>query len=141
MLFAALLTAVGCKKVEFTDDFAEYDIPEMVITDEIEMKAEFDEYDSSARVITATIKNNSDSEYVYGERFVLQKLDGEEWRYIVVIGRFQLLACLLQPGEEHTIYFNLAEHTNHPLLPGKYRIGFPTDFEGEYTTVAEFTVK
>lgn len=141
MLLELVLTAVGCKRAELTDDFADYDIPPLRITEEIEMKAEFPEYDSSARVIAVTIKNNSDSEYGYGERFVLQKLDGEEWRYIVVIGAFQLIACGLRPGEESPIYFNLAEHTNHPLLPGRYRIGFPTYYEGEYTPVAEFTIK
>lgn len=141
-LCGAVLTAVGCSKAEPTDNFVEDDFPQPRISEVVVMETEFPEYDGGTEVINATIKNNGDSEYGYGERFVLQKLDGEEWRYIGVFGMFKMIAWGLPPGEEYPVIFELKEHVKLPLLPGRYRIGFPTNQEGNQSTpVAEFTIK
>lgn len=141
-LCGAVLTAVGCNKAEPTDNFVAYDVPQLRISEVVVMETEFSEYDGGTEVIHASIKNNGDKDYGYGCRFVLQKLDGEEWRYIGVFGEFQLILFLLPPGEKYVISFELKDHVKLPLLPGTYRIGFPTDHEFELPTpVAEFTIR
>lgn len=143
VLCGAVLTAVGCNKAESTDNFIKYDYPQLRISEDVVMETEFPEYDGSTEIIYATIKNNGDSDFYYGAHFVLQKLDGEEWRYIVVKGMFRGWASLIPPSQEHEkVSFELKDHVKLPLLPGRYRIGFPTDQEGDQPTpVAEFTVK
>lgn len=143
MLFGAVLTAVGCGKAEPTDNFVAYYVPQPRIAEDVVMETEFPEYDGSTEIIYATIKNNSDSDYGYGERFDLQKLDGEEWRYIGVFGMFKAWGGLIPPSQDCVVRFELKDHVKLPLLPGKYRIGFPSDqeYNEEPTPVAEFTVK
>lgn len=142
-LCGAILTSVGCSKAEPTDNFVEDDFPQPRISEDVVMETEFPEYDGDTEEIFATIKNNGDCDFGYGERFVLQKLDGEEWRYIATYGMFKMIAVSIPPSQEHEkVRFDLQEHVKLPLLPGRYRIGFPTDYEFEQPTpIAEFTVK
>lgn len=140
-LCAAVMTSVGCKTTP-KDNYVTGDYSQPIIAENITMETEFSEYDGSTEVIRATIVNNSDKEFGYGALFFLQKLDGEEWRFIVVQGLFQAWAGAVSPSKDCKVRFELKDHVKLPLLPGTYRVGFPTGYEGASPTpVAEFTVK
>lgn len=141
VLCAAMLMTVGCK-AEAKDNFVDVDFPPPVIAENVFMETEFPEYDGNTEKIHVKVKNDRDEEYSHGDYFFLQKLDGDEWRYLGVSGDFKLLKCILPPGWDGWDFFQLKGHVKQPLLPGRYRIGYSGIVDEEMPTpVAEFTVK
>lgn len=128
-LCAAVMTSAGCKTVQ-KDNYVTGDYLQPIIAENITMETEFSEYDGNTEVIRATVVNNSDKEFGYGAHFFLQKLDGEEWRFIVVQGLFQAWAGAVPPSEDCIVHFEIKDHVKLPLLPGTYRIGLGLN-EGE----------
>lgn len=140
-LCAVLMLLAGCAA---KDDFIDVERPQPVIAENVEMSTEFSEYDGEVEKIYATVKNNGNKNFTHGSYYFLQKLDGNEWRYLGVSGRFDLLAKMTEPGNDSVGIFQLKDHVKLPLLPGKYRIGWWSTDENdapEPTPVAEFTVK
>ncbi len=136
-----LLTGCAGKK----DNFISVDRQQPVIAENVEMTTEFTEYDGDTERIRVKLRNNRSEDFSYGAYFFLQKLDGDEWRYLGVSGNFNLLLYSVPPGWDGWESFQLKEHVKLPLLPGRYRIGWwsETTEDGSIrpTPVAEFTVK
>ncbi len=141
-----LLTGCAGKKDNFIkDNFISVDRQQPVIAENVEMTTEFPEYDGNTEIIYAPLKNNGNEDFTHGSYYFLQKLDGDDWRYLGVSGNFNLLQAVIKPGEDALGRFQLKDHVKLPLLPGRYRIGWwseaTEDGSIEPTPVAEFTVK
>lgn len=89
-------------------------IPQFFMSTDIDYEIQTNDY----TIIPITIINNSEIILVYGEHFVLQKYENNEWKGISLGYSF--------PGIGYTLYPNLTHTLNHwipsNLTAGKYRI-------------------
>lgn len=142
LFICAILLLTGCANRK--DDFISIDRPQPIIAENVEMATEFPKYDGNTEIIYAPLKNNGNKDFTHGSYYFLQKLDGDEWRYLGVSGNFNALLAVIEPGEDTLERFELKNHVELPLLPGEYRIGWWSTDENDNlkpTPVAEFTVK
>lgn len=141
-LCAVMLMTVGCKENKEKDDFIDTEFPQPVIVENVVMETEFAEYDGNTERIRVKLRNDRDEDFTHGAYFFVQKLDGDEWRYLGVSGNFSTVTCSIPSGWDGWEFFQLKDHVKQPLLPGKYRIGYSSFGHEELPTpVAEFTVK
>ncbi len=141
LLCAAMLMAVGCKP-EVKDDFIDTEFPQPTIIEGVVMETELAEYDGNTERIRVKLRNDRDEDFTHGAYFFVQKLDGDEWRYLGVSGNFSTVTCSIPSGWDGWEFFQLKDHVKQPLLPGKYRIGYSGIGDEDLPTpIAEFTVK
>lgn len=84
-LSCALLAAVmltGCDDSRPKEFYSDADYPEQVVAEDVTATTEFPEYDKHVKSINVTIVNDGYTDFDFGERYTLQKLEDGEWRDI-----------------------------------------------------------
>lgn len=159
LLLAALLLLTGCApKDDFEDnefdnsdnyeldDFADYEVKELLPSENVNAKTEFSEYDGNTEMIKVTIANDTDHRLDMWDGFRLEKEVDGEWKAIKVYYDEVVDSTLMyrQMPERctYTLEYELKDNVKLPLLPGQYRIWVcgvsGTDNEA---VSAEFTIK
>lgn len=153
VLLASLLLLTGCAPKDDSadyelDDFADYEVKELLLSEEVTAKTEFSEYDGNTEMIKVTIANDTDHRLNMWDGFRLEKEVDGEWkaikRYYDKTVENVLLPLPSQMPERctYTFEYELKDNIKLPLLPGQYRIWVcgvsGTDNEA---VSAEFTIK
>ena len=142
MLFlpVVILVLAGCRQLQPSE------IDETIIVDWAELTLLNDEITSATKVLELEINNLSVNQFGFGERFIIEKKDKDEWYFIPYksyksgFRGFKLLQLFI-PGESKSLFNADLSILEKTLASGEYRVLIPVDtIDGKGYLAANFSI-